>query len=193
MNQPGYRKFCDLDEFGKPELIRVDDFAEELFARFENIEFAFSNELTEGVGDLYITTGRIIWVGINSKVFDFDVPYIILHALTHDLTIYNKPCLYCQLASDESEQYKDQDDSDDQFSECYFAPLDNLDLSKLFDSFSEAAQRNPDPDEDEYDGVEGSDDLIYNIDEVMLGSQQINRLNHLESVFKPPEPQQFED
>ena len=33
--------------------------------------------------------------------YDFDVPYIILHAITHDTESFPKPCLYCQLDEDE--------------------------------------------------------------------------------------------
>lgn len=33
--------------------------------------------------------------------YDFDVPYIMLHAITHDPESYPKPCLYCQLDEDE--------------------------------------------------------------------------------------------
>ena len=98
MNRPSFRRFCSLDENGKPHLILLDDFSEELFCHFENIEFSFSEKSSEGIGDLYFTSGRIIWVEKkidgqkeNVKSFDFDVPFIILHALTHDLNIFNKP------------------------------------------------------------------------------------------------------
>jgi hypothetical protein len=33
--------------------------------------------------------------------FDFDVPFIILHAITHDSESFPKPCLYCQLDEEE--------------------------------------------------------------------------------------------
>jgi hypothetical protein len=40
--------------------------------------------------------------------YDFDVPYIMLHAITHDPESFPRPCLYCQLDEDEdgpSEMY----------------------------------------------------------------------------------------
>lgn len=189
-NRPGFRRFVSVEDDSKPSLINLDDFEEQFFAHFGSIELSFSSESPcEGVGDLYITTGRIIWIADSSssnktlKAFDFDVPYIILHALTHDVNTYPKPCLYCQLDAPEQE---DPEDDDQDFGECFFVPSesDEACLQKLFDAFSEAAQRNPDDhEEEEGDFYTGDDELIYNKDEVRLGAEQVERLNHLESVF----------
>ena len=159
-------------------MIETDDFKEELFKTFVNIEFSFSaSGSVEGIGTLFITTARIIWMSDASTLcYDFDVPYIVLHAITHDESTYPKPCLYCQLGS------ADDNDSDaENFQECYFAPTSELVLNEIFGSFSEAAERNPDDDDSASAHSEG--ELIYDLDEVELGAVAAKRLRHLESVF----------
>lgn len=111
-----------------------------------------------------------------------------MHALTHDVNTYPKPCLYCQL--DSSSEYGTADSSEDDFSECFFVPCsgDENNLLRLFEAFSEAAERNPDPNEEDDDDffVTGDDDLIFDADEARLGAEQTRRLEHLESVFVAP-------
>merc|ERR1711871_1915160 len=109
-----WRRFVSVEDDNSPSLVHTEDYVEEMFHCFEGIEFSFKADAPiEGVGKLYITTGRIIWIRVNEesncssssssnekstfKGFDFDIPYIVLHALTHDKGTYNKPCLYCQL------------------------------------------------------------------------------------------------
>ena len=205
MNRPGWRRFVSVEDDNSPSLIHSENHVEEMFQCFEGVEFSFKADApAEGVGKLYITTGRILWIGdsegsssANStkgkettfKAFDFDIPYIILHAVTHDQATYNKPCLYCQL--DAPEQFDEDDDEDgDDFGECFFAPVnaDEATLLKLFDAFSEAAQRNPDLDGGEEGGLfsANENELIYNVDEVQLGSEEAMKLDHLESCFHVP-------
>ena len=189
MNRPSFRRFISLEEDGSPSLIELEDYQEEMFHHFEDIEFSLSSDPSknEGIGDLYITSGRIIWIANKNhssvtKAFDFDIPYIILHALSHDENTYAKPCLYCQLDN------SSESDLDEEFGECFFVPPNDSVLLKLFESFSEAAQRNPDADVDDDDFVVDGDgdELIYNIDEVRLGAEEARRLEHLESVFNVP-------
>lgn len=201
MNRPSYRRCVSVEDDGKPSLISINDYQEEIFHHFENIEFSFSSDSAEsnGIGNLYITTGRIIWIADNisnstvNKMFDFDIPYIVLHAMTHDEATYPKPCLYCQLDAS-------SEDDEEAFEECFFVPSDEATLQKLFETFSEAAQRNPDADDNEDDDYFGvtSDELIYNVEEVRMGAEEARRLQHLESVFNVPttfrrDDDQFED
>jgi nucleotide-sensitive chloride channel 1A len=56
------------------------------------------------VGDLFITNKRVIWLGKNGSeafTFECDVPYITMHALCKDPESFPKPCIYCQLYTDE--------------------------------------------------------------------------------------------
>ena len=124
-----------------------------------------------------MTTKRIIWLS-DKESYDFDVPYIMLHAISKETSTYPKPCIYCQLDADcdENEDEYEEDDETEP-SECFFAPEDQDILMTLFDMFSQTAQLNPDPEEEEAEG-EGfvqyaTDDFIYNEDEVMNGVQQV--------------------
>ena len=158
-----------------------------------DVELAFTSTKIIGLGKLYVTSTRVIWIG-EQKAYEFDVPFIILHAITHDSESYPKACLYCQLDSEEEyndsndEENEENEDSDNNErddklpTELFFAPTDEVDLIHMFDAFSRAALLNPDEAEnDEMDG-----ELIYNLDEVQLGAEQSKALDHLESVFQFP-------
>jgi chloride channel, nucleotide-sensitive, 1A len=83
--------------------------------------------------------------------YDFDVPYIMLHAITHDPESFPRPCLYCQLDEDEdgpSEVYLVPPREEDRELEpiIFFKFLISLfAVQTLFDAFSHAAMLNPDP------------------------------------------------
>lgn len=188
------RRFILRDELGE---ISLQD-EESVRQTFHDIELSFSaDKPIEGCGKLIVTSRRIIWLGYDDKAYDFDVQYIILHAITHDPSSYPKPCLYCQLDCDEWEDMNDNDDDDKNDtdnnevdnsqdmsspSEMFIVPSDPQILQQLFDTFSNAAIENPD-ENDEFDS-----DLIYDLNEVQLGSEQASALAHLESVFvEPPE------
>ena len=192
-----------VEDDNSPSLHLTEDYAEEMFHCFEGIEFSFkADPPTEGVGKLYITTGRIIWIreseqGSSSsssstkgtfKGFDFDIPYIVLHALTHDEGTYNKPCLYCQL--DVPDTFDEDDADNEDVAECFFAPHnpDESMLLKLFEAFSEAAQRNPSDDGDEEGELfsVNENELIYDLDEIQANSEKATKLEHLESCFHVP-------
>ena len=170
-----------------PDLIETVDFKEEIFHTFENVEFSFSAESPpHGTGKLFITTGRAIWICGDPaqpgfKSFDFDIPFITLHAVTRDPTTYPRPCLYCQLNVDDDEE------DTESFGECFFSPIEEEEVMNLFDAFCSAAQRNP-AEDDDIGGLLGDDDdeLIFDVDEVVLGAEQARQLSHLESVFQAP-------
>jgi hypothetical protein len=167
-NRPSFRRFVFQSDDGSPSLNEE----EYITHQFPEIRLAFSADADEGVGTLFITTNRIIWIGTGTA-YDFDVPYITMHAVTHDQNSFPDPCLYCQLDSAEG---------DEDFNECYFIPPQEDILMKIFQAFSEAALNNPDEEFSDEDG----DELIYNVDEVVMGAEQARALEHLESVFHPP-------
>ena len=76
-----------------------------------NITLAFSPTASCGSGALYITTRRIIWIS-DQQSFDFDVPYITLHAITHDPASFPSPCIYCQFDEDEPNDEEEEDDDE---------------------------------------------------------------------------------
>jgi len=73
--------------------------------------YADASKAIDGRGKLYVTSKRVLWIG-ESASFDFDVPYIVLHAITRDVDSYPTPCLYCQL--DEEEAYVDREDDEEE-------------------------------------------------------------------------------
>lgn len=165
LSKPSMRRFVDCEE-DKP-VLHEDEI---LNYQLENIEIAFEPESPLGNFTLYITTSRFILIG-QDLAFEFDVPFIIMHALSRDPDSYHKPCIYCQLDQEEGE-------SPD---ELFLAPANPDVLTEIFEQFSHAASLNPDPPEPGEE--EGDDELIYNLDEVTLGAQQAQTLAHLESVF----------
>jgi hypothetical protein len=193
MNRPTYRQFVLRDEGGNICLHEE----EKILLRLEGVEMVTEMPSpttgdpgsTFGLGELYVTSLRVIWLGERS--LDFDVAYIVLHAITHD----PKSSLYCQFDVDEScNDDGDDDEGDDEgpFTECYFVPglaySSAEKLKEIFDAFSHAAVLNPD--EEEYgdgDGDGGDDGLIFDESEVQIGAQQAATLAHLESVFEVPE------
>ena len=186
--KPCMRRFvpCDSSQPPRPELWDGETIDYEL----NDVELSFSSTKPPiGSGQLFITSKRVVWLGIEDAAFDFDVPYIALHAISRDLESYPKPCIYCQLDCDNSE-CGDGDESNDEeeepLDELFLAPASDAVLTEMFNALSAAALNNPDPPED--GDEEGDDELIYNISEVELGAQQARTLNHLESVFNlPPE------
>jgi len=150
---------------------------ESLDFELNNVELSFTNTKSIGSGQLFITSKRVIWIG-SDNAYDFDVPYIVLHAITKDAESYSKPCIYCQLDCDEPEEEGDAMD------EMFLAPENEDDLMKVFNALSNAALNNPDPPEE--GEQEGDDELIFNTEEVELGARQARTLNHLESVFILP-------
>ena len=169
MDRPGMRRFLDVENGDivlKPE--------EEVIYSLNNIEVAFSSvDLAVGRFNLKITNQRITLLN-SDTCYEFDVPFIALHAISRDPESYPKPCIYCQLDQEE-------DETPD---ELFLIPDDESVLHPIFDALSKAAMLNPDA--DECGEFEGDDELIYNVDEVELGAAQAARLAHFESIFVEP-------
>ena len=194
-NKPSKRilHFVENDDNNIPILTLREDENEYIIKQYIDIELGFNNKECHGNGDLYVTSLRIVWLSktINKASFEFDVPYIMLHAISKDISTYPKPCIYCQLDEEYIEVECNGDgeldsDGDAEPTECFFAPAANTTtttidedfdlLMNIFESFSETAQLNPDPDEDEGqdDGMiqYSTDDFIFNQEEVSAGAQQ---------------------
>jgi hypothetical protein len=180
-SKPGMRRLVEREEDGKSPQMRDN---ESILFTFTDIEFSFSATTPVGIGSLFVTSQRFVWLS-ESDAYDFDVRFVMLHAISKDAATYPKPCVYCQL---DVEQCGDEDE-DNEDDECYFAPAEEDVLMQIFEAFSQAAQMNPDPEEDEAGG-EGvmqysTDDFIYNEEEVQAGAQAA-QLADWESKFLPP-------
>ena len=191
-SRPCLRRFVERNEENLPVLREEEN----MITSFSNVEFSFSADTSKGVGKLYVTTERIIWLS-TADSFDFDVRYIMLHAVSKDVSTYPKPCIYCQLDVEYNEEEEGEEEESEP-SECFFVPEEPEDLMTIFDTFSQAAQLNPDPEEEEEDELGegmiqyGTDDFIYNEEEVMNGAQQA-KLMDWESKFNCPANNQFDD
>lgn len=69
----------------------VFDQHESVHADFPAVTLAFRRNEPEGTGHLFFTTKRVIWLEDQEgseeserKVFDFDIPFITLHAISKD-------------------------------------------------------------------------------------------------------------
>jgi len=174
VKRPTYSHIVELNDNAEPVLKD----GEIILDKFLLIDLAFVPETVIGTGDLVVTSRRILWIS-DMKSYAFDVAYIILHAITNDIQSFPKPCLYCQ--------FDEEEDSEEQ--ECFFAPqdLDKTPIRRIFDIFSQAAQMNPDENNDINE--EGVGDWIYNEVEVQAGLNAANaaKLQQLDSVFVEPD------
>ena len=81
---PTYRKYVEFNDTNDKILLRNEEYMIEIFS---DIELSFNPDLPSlGNGILCITSDRIIWYN-NEKsiIYDYDVPYIVLHAITNDI------------------------------------------------------------------------------------------------------------
>lgn len=200
LEKPGMRHYVpvvEVEEGGvsHPELWEN----ETLDFSLENVKFTWSSKSPAASGTLYITSKRVIWLGADAS-YDFDVPYITLHAVSRDPATYPAPCVYCQLDAEEdlgdinqgiseNGEEDDQIEEEEDHTEMFLVPDDEADVLRLFEALSQAALLNPDPEDDE----EGDDDFIFNADEVNLGAAQAAALNAWESKFVDPEDENCND
>lgn len=189
------RTFVELEEGSSEPILEA---GESVDYQLHSVEIAFSDGNKVGKGKLIVTSKRVIWLGEGpsaGKAYDFDVPYIILHAISRDPESYPVPCMYCQLNVDEEEE-----EEDGLSSEMYLIPPRDEDLEAIFEAFSKAALQNPDLDMEE-DGdddgpsygvgynrgiTETSTGFFCNTDEIQPGSKEAVILEQLDSVFQEP-------
>lgn len=198
------RRFLEFQEGSFTEPALRDE--EMVDFRQGSVEIAFSDRQKVGTGELIVTSKRILWIGKDDsvgKVYDFDVPFIILHAISRDPDSYPLPCIYCQLDVNVSDNDDDDAGDEQNDSEVYFIPPDGDQLGAMFDALSKAALQNPDLDMEEeeendkdersskngYGGItETSTGFFCNTDEIQPGSKAEEVLRHLDSVFTEPNP-----
>eukprot|EP01038_Epipyxis_sp_PR26KG_P008098 gene8098-10969_t len=184
-NRPSMRRFVECDEVESSETSPLLWEEENIDFKLKEIQLAFSSDASPvGHGNLFITNKRVIWLGTDcDEAFDFDAPYIVLHAITRDTDSYPIPCVYCQLDVD----YDQLDEDEQAVDEMFLIPPEESQLMAIFDALSRVALLNPDPQEDD---AEEDDGFIYNQEEVKLGAEQARILAHLDSVLQE-DPREF--
>lgn len=182
VNRPGMRHVVPLAEQSGDESSFVAPAlwdGETIDFSLNNVKFAWDAESSPESGILFITSKRVIWIG-QTKAYDFDVPYITLHAVSKDPSCYPLPCVFCQLDEEE--------DTEEEHTQMFLAPEDEADVYRIFDAFSHAALLNPDEEDDD----EGEDDFIFNEEEVHRGAQEA-MLAAWESKFVAPDEENDAD
>mmetsp|Transcript_3791 Transcript_3791/g.5293 ORF Transcript_3791/g.5293 Transcript_3791/m.5293 type:complete len:238 (-) Transcript_3791:408-1121(-) len=170
--RPMMRFFCERTEDGDSPILSGED-DENLLFRLNDVKLIFDSENDQGEGNLFVTSDRIIWLSQadHTKACAFDVPFIILHAISNDPETHSRPCIYCQLDSD----------SEDLPRESKFVPSDESKLQSLFKAFCDAAALNPDPPEP--GEQEGDDELIFNEEEVEFNTHQMEMLQNFDNML----------
>jgi hypothetical protein len=79
MQRPSYRRFIEFEDDNTTPALRDE---EEVLYRLEDVEVAFvkENPLEERM-NVFITNMRFLLIGEKFQ-YDFDIPYITLHAVT---------------------------------------------------------------------------------------------------------------
>eukprot|EP01026_Neomeris_dumetosa_P076151 TRINITY_DN814_c0_g1_i4.p1 TRINITY_DN814_c0_g1~~TRINITY_DN814_c0_g1_i4.p1 ORF type:complete len:270 (+),score=37.96 TRINITY_DN814_c0_g1_i4:50-811(+) len=99
----------DWESDGSPKLdISEDEF---ISGRFTEVVLNVGQNLSLGVGILYLTSRRLVWKsaeqqGNSSCQIGYQIffPQITMHAVCNDNEQYPQPCVYCQLGGQEEEQ-----------------------------------------------------------------------------------------
>lgn len=131
------RRFAEFEE-GIP-VMRDEEY---MLQRFPNTSFTFKKAVPAEVGELYFTSQRIMW--FNTEIcYDFDVPFIALHAITKDPASFPVPCIYCQFdCGDDMDgpmTEEEGDGEDGEPDECFIIPEDAELLQQIFDVFSQVS------------------------------------------------------
>eukprot|EP00922_Rhytidocystis_sp_ex-Travisia-forbesii_P006847 GHVS01010000.1.p1 GENE.GHVS01010000.1~~GHVS01010000.1.p1 ORF type:complete len:190 (-),score=54.78 GHVS01010000.1:80-649(-) len=136
----------------------------------------YLKELNGGVGDLFVTTQRLLWKQQQQQSTGDDVvsvPYtsVILHAISNEGPT-GSACIYCQLSGDIASSLlpivvddktrngccEDDGfvaDDDEEVLEMKLVPSTDINLQLLFAKISEGSAMNPDDGDDDSDDREG--------------------------------------
>jgi len=103
-----------------------------------------------GSGTIALTNMRISWQSLNGYAREWSYQAVLIHAISRDNQVAEKPCIYAQLKGE----------LEDQLLEIRFIPPKEEQVNELFGAFSQGAQLNPDPVQED----EG--DFFFNEDEI---------------------------
>jgi hypothetical protein len=125
----------------------------------KNTDF-FVGSKSAGTGTLFVTTERLAWVPQSAPGQGFVLlwPDIVLHAICRDPEAYDKPCVFCQLAS--SDEDADAEgvsvSADAGSSEVRLVPADTGALETIFEAMSACAELHPDMEDDDDDEADSA-------------------------------------
>ena len=110
---------------------------------------AFHGSSPLGVGGLYVTTARLVFLPVSGVGGLFiDYPRVSLHAVCRDDAAFPNPCLYCQVAplpgADGGDARADAEAGEGATEDVYFAPPAGADLNNLFAAVTACTELWPD-------------------------------------------------
>ncbi|KAL4434478.1 hypothetical protein ABPG75_000919 [Micractinium tetrahymenae] len=161
---------------------------ESVLHKFERLQLVIGAAADQGEGTLYITEGRIIWLGPQQRGYAVGFPTVAMHAVVSAGDSAPRPCLYLQLdsgedeeeggvmglgsaaaaGSDEEEEEGEGEEGEEELSrELRLIPADTSQLEALFQAFCDGAERNPDDHSDEEEGEGGG--FFYDEDAALAG------------------------
>jgi len=119
--------------------------AEEEVKYVERNTQLFVGQSLQGTGDLHLSNQRLVWLNSQdtSQGYAIDYPFVTVHAVCRDASSWPRPCLYCQLRTEEPEGSDEEDEVE--IPELRFVPAEPNNLQKIFLAFSEMSALNPDP------------------------------------------------
>ncbi|KAK1415356.1 hypothetical protein QVD17_31137 [Tagetes erecta] len=152
---------------GEP-VLDVDN-GEELMHVQPAVSIVLGNRSPESPGTLYISTKQVIWLSDTDRAKGYAVDFlsVSLHAVSRDPEAFPSPCIYTQIdTGDEDDESESSDSESDEtldlskIDEMRLVPSDPNQLDALFEVFSECAELNPEPveeDEQEHNWIFSAD------------------------------------
>lgn len=182
----------DLEAIGlQPVLAGPDgpplDEEESVLHKFERLQLVIGATMDQGEGTLFITEGRIIWVGPEQRGHAVAFQTVAMHAVVSDGESAPRPCLYLQLDNGEEEEEggvmglgaaaadgsegeaegEEEEEQEELPHELRLIPADTTQVEALFQAFCEGAERNPDDFSD--DDEAGGGGFFYDEDAALAG------------------------
>lgn len=159
------------NEDGSPELVFEE---EKLVKTFSPVAFMLSETYNAGVGTLYITNRRVVWLNQEQPLgFAITYPQIVMHAISRNAESFPKPCIYLQLdeGSEDMIDEEEAEDTDIPSAEAQLVPDDPSLVEEMFKALCECAAENPDPEME----ADGEGEFFYDEDEVLKGLDEETR------------------
>ncbi|KAI7751577.1 hypothetical protein M8C21_004143 [Ambrosia artemisiifolia] len=155
----GLRFFTDRSSDTNEPILDTDN-GEELMHLQPSVAIVLGNHPPESPGTLYISTKQVIWLSDTDRTKGYAVDFlsVSLHAVSRDPDAYSSPCIYSQIDTGDEEEDDESESSDSEsdetldiskITEMRLVPSDPNQLDALFEVFSECAELNPEPVEEE--------------------------------------------
>ena len=147
----------------------------------DNVDCLINQKRSYSAGTLYLTEEYVIFVPSEESDYSLVIEYprIGIHAVSHENTLWKRPCIYCQISGDdeeeamgfemgfgdtsvdlmdmegeEGEEEVEEEVDDSQIFEVLFSPADQNAIDPIFENLSRLQLAHPDPvKEEEDDGM----------------------------------------